>query len=116
MERLDQDDVCVHMVYEHDEVVAAAGADGESAHVVGVELANGLYPNIELFGIGGRVRWRRRRLFGWRCGLGGSDDLLRLFYVTLEGFYGERAVLGRVGGGEAWPGSVVTCFDVCQPG
>ena len=27
-------------------------------HVVGAELAYGLYLDIELFGIGGRVRWR----------------------------------------------------------
>ena len=104
------------MVCEHDEVVAAVGADGESSHVIGVELDNGLYLNIELFGLGGGVRWRWRRCFGRRFGLGGSNALSRLFYVTLEGLYGERAVLGRVGGVEACPGSVVTCLDVYQPG
>ena len=86
------------------------------AHVFGVELTNGLYPNIEYFGPCGRVRWLWCRCFGQRCGLGGSDDLSRLFYVTLEGFYGDRAVLGRVGGGEAWPGGIVDCLDDCQPG
>ena len=45
------------MVCKHDEVVAAAGADGELAHVVGVELGNGLYVDIELFGLGGGLRW-----------------------------------------------------------
>ena len=104
------------MVCEHDEVVAAAGADGESAHVVGVELANGLYPNIEFFGIGGGVRWCWRRCFWRRCGLGESNALSQLFYVTLEGFYGDMAVLGRVGGGEAWSGSLVACLDGCQLG
>ena len=104
------------MECEHDELVAAAGADGELAHVVGVELANGIYPNIEFFGLGGGVGWRWCRCFGRRCGLGGLDALSRLFYVTLEGFYGDRAVLGRVGGGEAWPGSVVACLDGCHPG
>ena len=58
LERLDQDEVLVYMIYEHDEVVAAAVAEGESAHFVGVELANGLNPNIEFFGLGGGVRWR----------------------------------------------------------
>ena len=83
MERLDQDDVLVYMVCAHDEVVAAVGADRESSHVVGVELANGIYPNIEIFGLGGGVRWRWRHFF-WRCcGLGGLDALSRLFYVTL---------------------------------
>ena len=37
------------MVCENDEVVAAVGADGESAHVVGLELANGIYPNRVLW-------------------------------------------------------------------
>ena len=49
------------MVCEHDKVISAAGADLESVHVVGVELANGLYPDIEFFGLGGGVRFR------WRC-------------------------------------------------
>ena len=107
LERLDQDEVLVYMIYEHDEVVAAAVAEGESAHFVGVELANGLNPNIEFFGLGGGVRWRWDLVDRTTC----RD----FFYVTLEGFYGDRAVLGRVGGGEAWPGSVVACLDGCQP-
>ena len=52
------------MVCKHDEVVSAAGADGELAHAVGVELANGIYSNIYFFGLGGTVRWRWRRCFG----------------------------------------------------
>ena len=99
------------MVCDHDEVFAAAGADGESDHVVGVELDNGLYPNIEFFGIGGGARWRWRHCFRRRCSLGGSDALSQMFYVTLEGFYGYRSVLGRVGGCESWPGNVVACLD-----
>ena len=71
------------MVCKNDELVAAVGADGESAHVFSVELANGIYPSIELFGLGGGVRWRWRRCFGKRYGLGGLDALSRLFYVTL---------------------------------
>ena len=63
------------MVYEHDVVVAAVGEDGESAHVVGVELADGIYPNMEFFGFGGGMRWRCHRCFGRRCGLGGSNVL-----------------------------------------
>ena len=45
------------MIGEHDEVVASAGADGEMTHVVGVELAYGIYPDIEFFGIGLWVSW-----------------------------------------------------------
>ena len=37
------------MVCEHDEVIDAVGADWELDHVVSVELANELYPNIEFF-------------------------------------------------------------------
>ena len=40
----------------------------------------------------------------------------RLFDVDLESFDGDRAVLGRVVGDEAWPGGVVTFFDGRQPG
>ena len=40
------------MICEHCEVFAAALADGESAHTFGVELANGLYPSIDFFGLG----------------------------------------------------------------
>ena len=104
------------MVCEHDEVIANSGADWELAHVVVVELANGLYPKIEFFGIGGGVRWRWCHYFGRRCGLGVSNALSRLFYVTLKDFYGDRAVLGHVGGGEAWPGGIVACLDGCHPG
>ena len=102
------------MVCEHDEFVSAAGADEESAHIVGVELANGIYSNIEFFGLCGLARWHWHHCFGRRCGLGGLDAFLLVFYVTLKGFYEDREVFGRVGGGEVWPGSVVTCFDVRQ--
>ena len=51
------------MVCRHDGVIVAAGADWESAQVVGVELDNGLYPNIEFFGLGGGARWRWRQSY-----------------------------------------------------
>ena len=107
LERLKNDDIGVYMLCEHDEVISAAGADWELDHVVGVDLSNGIYPNIEFIGIGGGVRWIWNRCFGRSYGLGGSNALSRFFYVTLEGFYGNRAVIGCVGGGEAWPGGVV---------
>ena len=81
------------MVYRHDEVVAAAGLNEELAHVVGVELANELYPDIEFFGLGGGVRWRWRRCFGRHYGLDGLNALSRLFYVILEGFIGTEQYL-----------------------
>ena len=49
LEWFDQDNVSVYMVYEHDEVFVAAGADGETTHVFGVEFSDGLYPDVKLF-------------------------------------------------------------------
>ena len=53
------------MVGEHDDVVAAAGADRETTHGVGVELDYGLYSDVEFFSFGLRVRWCR--WFGRSC-------------------------------------------------
>ena len=57
LEGFDQDDVVVYLVGEYDEVVAAAGADGKTAHVVGVELAYGFYQDMEFLDFGCRLRW-----------------------------------------------------------
>ena len=46
LEGFDQDDVGVYVVGEHDEVFSNARSDGETTHVVSVELAYGLYPDI----------------------------------------------------------------------
>ena len=97
------------MVGKHDEVVAAAGADKEATHVVGVELEYGLYMDIHFFGFVIRESWCR--CSGRRCDLGGADALARLLDVALESFYGDRAVIGRVGGVDAWRGSVVAGFE-----
>ena len=61
------------MVGEHDEVVAAAGADGETTHAVGVEIYYGIYSDIEFFGFGLGVSWCR--CMGRHCDLGGADTL-----------------------------------------
>ena len=34
------------MVGKHNEVVAAAGADGEYTHVIGVDLVSEVYPDM----------------------------------------------------------------------
>ena len=47
MEGLDEDDVGVTVVGEHDVLVATARTDREAAHVVGKELADGSDPNME---------------------------------------------------------------------
>ena len=49
LEGFDKNDVGVDVIGEHYVVVAAAGADREAAHVVGVEFADGFDADDELF-------------------------------------------------------------------
>ena len=46
LEGLDEDDVCVAVVGDHQVLVAAAGADGEASCVVCLERADGFYPKV----------------------------------------------------------------------
>ena len=81
LEQLNQYDVGVYVVGNHDEVVAAAGEDGEKTHVFGVEFFDGLYPDVKLFRIcGGQLDGCciGRRRFSWiarLCGIGGAYSL-----------------------------------------
>ena len=54
LESFDQDHIAVAVVRQDDVVVADAGADGEAAHIVGVEIAHWLDNNDELIGLHGR--------------------------------------------------------------
>ena len=67
LEGFDKNDVGVDVVGEHYVVVAAAGADGEAAHVIGVELGDGFDADVEFFGGwgGGGIRGIR---WGRTCG------------------------------------------------
>ena len=47
-EWIHQDDIGVHMVVEHEEVVAASGANREPAHVISVKFADGFSCDVEL--------------------------------------------------------------------
>ena len=47
-EWLHQYDIGVHMLGEHEEVVAASGANQEPAHVISVKFADGFYHDVEL--------------------------------------------------------------------
>ena len=47
-EWLHQDDIGVHMVGEHEEVVAASGANWEPAYVISVRFADGFGRDVEL--------------------------------------------------------------------
>ena len=62
LEGFDKNDVGVDVVGEHYVVVAAAGADGEAAHVVGVELGDGFNADVEFLGFGGGGGIRESRL------------------------------------------------------
>ena len=66
-------------------MIAAARADGESTHVVCVQLANGVCVDVEFFGLLGRqliVGVGERIICGW-SGLGGARVLSDLGHVTL---------------------------------
>ena len=56
LEGLNKNDVGVDVVGKHYVVITAAGADGEAAHVVGVELGDGFVADVEFFGVGGGIR------------------------------------------------------------
>ena len=45
---LHQDDISVHMVGEHEEVVAASGANREPEYVISVKFADGFGRDVEL--------------------------------------------------------------------
>ena len=77
------------MIIQHDVAVAASGMHGEATHVIGVELAYGLNPEMEFCGhddgeLAGDVRkgvdGYRLRIF-----LRGPDAFARLGEVSFEG-------------------------------
>ena len=122
MEWFGQDDIGVYVVDKHDEVVAAAGVDEETTHAVGVKFADVIYTEVELFRLCGRqmagcciggaaLQWYFSVLRAWW-----SERPASFFYVALQSFDGNRAILVHVGVGEAWTGSAVSCFDGCKPG
>ena len=51
LEGFNKDGVGVAVVGQHDVLVATARADGEAAHVVSVELADGFNPDVECFSL-----------------------------------------------------------------
>ena len=81
--RLDQYDVGVYMVGEHDEVVASPGADGEPAHVVSVELADRLCSDEKFLCLSDLFSWNRVKVRSG-LGLGIPDALPGLGEVTLD--------------------------------
>ena len=120
LDRLDEDDVGVTVIGNHEVLVAAAGADREASCVVCVERDDGFHPYVELScrdGLGMFLNDGIRR--GGEIGLaslGGADALLGLCEVALDGFITGWAILGRVGVGKSWPGGEVAGFDGGEPG
>ena len=51
LEGFNKDSVGVAVVGQHDVLVATARADGEAAHVICVELADGFDSDVEFFGL-----------------------------------------------------------------
>ena len=120
MEGFDEDYIGVAMVGDHKVLVAAAGADQKVACVVGVERADRLDPEVEIFR---RVRLERVIDGGGRqvkfivaCGLCGADALLGMHEVALDGFVSIWAIIGGIVVGQTRPGLVVDCFDGGKPG
>ena len=98
----------------------AARADREAACVVGVDRADRLDQEVELFRRVRRVRvidgGGRRVRFIVAGELGGADSLLGLREVALDCFVAGWAILGGIGLGKAGAGGVVAGFDGGKPG
>ena len=85
-----EDDNANVVVSKHDALVATAGVDGETAHVVGEELADGLYQNVKFIGSGFGKKasdvvegWIGRLIIG--CELGGPNALAGPDEITFDG-------------------------------
>ena len=88
LEGFDQNGIGVDVVRQHNSVAAVAVADGEAAHVVCVELADGLNDDVDLLGF----YYRKftgdvgERFLVGRFGLGGAQNLSVLSHVSLKNF------------------------------
>ena len=51
LEGFNKDSIGVAVVGQHDVLVATVRADGEAAHVISVELADGFNQDVEFFGL-----------------------------------------------------------------
>ena len=74
MEGFDQNGIGVDVIRQNNVVVSAAGKDGEAAHVICVEITDGITDDVELLVFYDRkltVDVRERFLVG-RFGIGGA--------------------------------------------
>ena len=77
------------MICQHDVAVAASETHREATHVIGVELADGLNPDVEFCGLeGGGLAGDVRKgveVDNLRLFLSGMDAFVRLSGVSFEG-------------------------------
>ena len=105
LEGFEHNDIGVNMVLLHNVVVATEVADVEAAHVVCVELADGLTEDVELLG------FYVRNLTGdvgelflvGRFGLGGEQTLSGMSHVSFKGPDQDRTVFCHVCINKAYP-------------
>ena len=105
LEGFDQNGIGVDVVHQHNIVVATEVADREAAHVICVELADGLNDDVDLLGFYGR------KLTGdvgecflvGRFGIGGALTLSGMSHVSFQGIDRDRIVFFRVCISEACP-------------
>ena len=98
-------------------MIAAVRADGESTHVVRVQLAYRVCVDVKFLGIRGRqliVDVGERVFRGWFW-LGGSHAWSGLGQVTFQGLNRYGAVFFCIGVGETWPRGKISCFDGRKP-
>ena len=97
------------------------GADGEPTHVISVELADRLYPDMELLRLDsgeltGDVQKRvNGNLLQWRLPIRALDTLTILREMSFKGLFIDRAIFGGVGKGDSIPGSTVSSIYGCKP-
>ena len=113
LEEFDHNGIGVDVVRQHNVVVSTEGADGEAAHVICVELADGITDDVEFLGFYGRKFTGdvgKSFLVG-RSGLGGARTLSILCHVSFQGIDQDRTVSRLVCIREAWPGGKIASFD-----
>ena len=113
MEGFDQNGIGVDVVRQHNVVIDSVGADGEAAHFICVELADGIKYDVEFLGFCGRNLTSdvRERLLVGRFGLGGAQTLSILSHVSFQRLNRDRTVFCRICISEAWTGGKVASFD-----
>ena len=113
--------VDIYVVGEHALLVDTSRENGEPTHVISLELADWLYPDMEFLRLySGELTGDVRKLVSgdwiqWRLPLCGPKTLAGLREVSFKGLFRDGAVFGDVGKGESRPRSKVASMDGCKP-